>query len=326
MFYDDVDQQVGNELTFAVQSQNIERVSKALAQGLHPDDPEAWDDYQTTPLCQAIGDIQDAGWGIVQLLLNAGASVNGVEGASKTPLETAAFYGEGEFARELVRLGADIDGQGGEGTPLEIALRERQDDTAVMLLAMGATGLELATDISDEDIEESRLEMLRSNEEAKVLEARNAVLAERLERTASWDQRYDTSTRESMCLLAELTPAEIEQALAAFQSWQAAVDAAYLSEMLRRDECDGRGEEAYGYNDANLDEASEDGLRAAASAFGVDDEYIVRLYQEQRFAIDEPAGRSAEQVRFWEDVAALRSAGASTCAGVSKVLPQRLWG
>lgn len=307
MFYDDVDEQVGNELTFAVKSQNFERVRAALAQGLHPDDPEAWDDYETTPLCQAIGDIQDAGWGIGRLLIKAGASVNGVEGASRTPLETAAFYGEGEFACELVRLGAEIDGQGGEGTPLEIALHESQDHTAVMLLAMGASGRELATDISDEDIDSSRLEMLRRNEEAKELEARNAMMAKRLDRTASWCGRYGESTEDSMCLLAELTPTETEQALAAFESWQAAADDAYLSEMLRRDDCEGRGEDAYSDDDVNLDEASEGALRAAAAEFGVDEKYIVCLYQEQRFAIDEPAGRSAEQVRFWEDVAALRS-------------------
>ncbi|HOZ25786.1 MAG TPA: ankyrin repeat domain-containing protein [Hyphomonadaceae bacterium] len=158
---DDADE-IGNVLTSAVKSQNIDRVRAALESGAQPDDPEALDNNNMSPLCQAIGDAQDVGWKIVHLLIEAGASPNGFPEADKTPLETAAFYGESELARVLVLLGADINARGGEGTPLEVALRERQDDAALVLLALGALGRELAPGITDADIQERKREILES--------------------------------------------------------------------------------------------------------------------------------------------------------------------
>lgn len=162
MFEVDDEEEIGNALTAAVKSQNIDRVRAVLQSGAEPDDPKALDDYNRSPLCQAIGDAQDIGWGIVHLLIEAGASPNGFPEADKTPLETAAFYGESELARVLVLLGADINARGGEGTPLEVALRERQDDTALVLLALGALGRELAPCITDADFRERKREIRES--------------------------------------------------------------------------------------------------------------------------------------------------------------------
>ena len=46
---------------------------------------------------------------VAQLLIDAGASIEGVDGDRETPLITAASYGDAEVAAVLISAGADLD-------------------------------------------------------------------------------------------------------------------------------------------------------------------------------------------------------------------------
>lgn len=152
--WDDGEDPGGNALTAAVRARDVDAVRDALAQGFHPDAPEAVDAYGRSPLQLAVADVQDVGDALVRVLLDGGAHPDGNAHSEGTPLETAAFYGEASVIELLVRYGADTARPGFEGAPLAVARRERQNDAVLMLCALGVPRAEWPLEVSEDDVRE----------------------------------------------------------------------------------------------------------------------------------------------------------------------------
>jgi ankyrin repeat protein len=74
--------------------------------------------------------------GDVERLLASGANVNGASEHGTTPLHVAAYQEDPVVAAVLIREGAAINAR--NHTPLEVAIRRRNDDVAEVLRQHGA--------------------------------------------------------------------------------------------------------------------------------------------------------------------------------------------
>lgn len=107
-----------------------------------PKDSTYWGQY-TCLLTLAVA--HQKAWAVQMLLWEGGADV-GADNGMRTPLHEAAFHGAGEIAELLLDAGADVDALDGNGrTPLATAAFNRSEPTREMvrlLLGCGA-GLEV---------------------------------------------------------------------------------------------------------------------------------------------------------------------------------------
>lgn len=148
------------------------------------------------------GDLPGTGE-MAQLLIDAGAPVNGEPGAKETPLITAASYGDADVARVLIANGADIDATAAPdagGVPGGTALRHAavfgMTDVVDVLVAAGARIARLEDAAAEGDI--SAWPLHRASEQSRL---RALVMAADHQRLDVIDQ-----------LLAADTPIDAEDA------------------------------------------------------------------------------------------------------------------
>lgn len=73
-----------------------------------------------------------------EILMNAGADIHGDGTLGITPLEAAIFFCEGSIVATFLERGVNPNTPGSEGTPLEFALREENEEIAELLIEAGA--------------------------------------------------------------------------------------------------------------------------------------------------------------------------------------------
>ena len=102
-------------------------------------------DNTRTPLTLACR--KDSNLGTIQLLLDAGADVNGCDGGALVPLNSAAYYGNIETLELLIEAGADVNilstsrvfhSVPAGSTPLHLAAYKDQSSCLTALLTAGA--------------------------------------------------------------------------------------------------------------------------------------------------------------------------------------------
>jgi ankyrin repeat protein len=104
----------------------------------------AKDSQGRTPLYQALrgSSIEDAGFGVVQLLVEHGAAVNTRDKDDETPLHRASYYQHLKSVRMLLDHGANVDAENTKGqTPLQQAFElssKDQVDIIQLLVERGA--------------------------------------------------------------------------------------------------------------------------------------------------------------------------------------------
>lgn len=128
-----------NQLLKAIEDHDLNRLAALLS---HGEDPNATDPQapQCPALHVAIEELNDGGSiEAVILLLRHGAAVNGLEGGDLTPLLIALLNDQREAVRVLLAAGADPNLKGGEGdSPLRWSVEHDDLETAAMLLRCGA--------------------------------------------------------------------------------------------------------------------------------------------------------------------------------------------
>ncbi len=94
------------------------------------------DQYQSLPLHYAAGQGEIA---IAELLLSAGAEVDGGDSDNSRPIDLAAVNGQVEMVKFLLKHGADIDQQDKNGfSPLSFAMNAGRIDVVELLIKRGA--------------------------------------------------------------------------------------------------------------------------------------------------------------------------------------------
>jgi len=92
----------------------------------------------------------DRNFGAVQLLIEAGADVNGRCAFGKTPIDRAIVQGDGDILRVLLKAKADVEQPGTDGQkPLFKACWTSRTDLASMLLRAGANVLRVSSNDLD---------------------------------------------------------------------------------------------------------------------------------------------------------------------------------
>lgn len=128
------------DLAVAAKSGDVRRLKRLLADGAKPN-ARTWD---ITPLSWAVLAGQTT---TAELLLEAGADVNGTNQDGSTPLHSAAFLGEVELAKLLLREGANVNARNIRGErPLDSAAAPWSDELRGIVIYIGGL-LELQIDL-----------------------------------------------------------------------------------------------------------------------------------------------------------------------------------
>ena len=109
------------QLVLAARNGEVERVSELLATGLPPDAEESKNGHRALHQAAGAGELA-----VVDLLIEAGADVGGLDGSGFTPLMRAAEAADLEAGRRLLDAGAEVNE------------RNEKGETALVGVAAGA--------------------------------------------------------------------------------------------------------------------------------------------------------------------------------------------